>query len=74
MGIGNQLIGDLEHLLTAQTVRRQCLFRMGGAASQCWRAEIEIEQMYPGTRCCPRQQLGSRWFLSFLSCSQGKRS
>ena len=51
MGIGGELVGDLEHLLTAQTLHRRTLFRMRGATLQCWRAEMEIQQMYVGMRC-----------------------
>jgi dTDP-4-amino-4,6-dideoxygalactose transaminase len=51
VGIGNALLGDLEELMATRAVRRQSLFRMWGPNSECWRAEDELQQMYPGGRC-----------------------
>ena len=51
MGLGNDLVGDVERLMVERVLHRQALHRMIGPASQCWRAEAEIEAMYPGTRC-----------------------
>jgi dTDP-4-amino-4,6-dideoxygalactose transaminase len=51
MGLGDRLVGDVEERLVTQVVRRQALFRMTGPASQAWRAEMELAEAYPGTRC-----------------------
>ena len=74
MGIGNQLIGDVERLLVAQTLGRRSLFRMTGASSQCWRAETEIEQMYRGMRCLllPSATMGLSLILELLDIEPGR--
>ncbi|HEY7531416.1 MAG TPA: aminotransferase class V-fold PLP-dependent enzyme, partial [Nitrospiraceae bacterium] len=74
MGLGNDLIGDLEHLLTQQTVRRQSLFRMIGVDSQCWRAERDLERMYPGMRCLllPSATIGLSLLLETLGLEPGQ--
>jgi len=51
MGIGGELVGDVEELMVIRTLRSRSLFRMIGTRSQCWKAEQEIEQAYPGMRC-----------------------
>jgi dTDP-4-amino-4,6-dideoxygalactose transaminase len=74
MAIGIQLVGDLEELLATRTLRRQSLFRMTGPNSQCWRAEAEIQQMYPGTRCLllPSASLGLALLLEVLALEPGQ--
>ena len=74
MGIGGELVGDLEHLLTAQTLHRRTLFRMRGATSQCWRAEMEIQQMYVGMRCLllPSATIGLALLLEVLGLEPGR--
>ena len=51
MGLGNDLIGDVEQLLAAQVLRRRALYRMVGPTSECWQAEQEIASLCPGTQC-----------------------
>jgi dTDP-4-amino-4,6-dideoxygalactose transaminase len=74
MGIGNDLVGGLEQLLTAQTLRRQALYRMTGTASQCWRAEREIQQMYPRMQCLllPSATIGLSLLLELLELEPGQ--
>jgi dTDP-4-amino-4,6-dideoxygalactose transaminase len=74
MGIGNQLIGDVERLLVAQTLGRRSLFRMTGARSQCWRAETDIEQTYPGMRCLllPSATMGLALLLELIDIEPGR--
>jgi len=74
MGIGNELIGDLEHLLVLQEIRRRTFFRMRGAQSQCWRAEREIEQMHPGMGCLllPSATVGLSLILEALRLEAGQ--
>lgn len=74
MGIGNDLIGDVEHLLMQQTVRRRSLFRMIGLESQCWRAEREIQQMYHGSHCLllPSATIGLSLLLEVLGLKPGR--
>ena len=74
MGIGNALIGDLEQLLAQQTIRRRSMFRMIGPTSQCWRAEQEVQQTYPGTRCLllPSATIGLSLLLEILKLKPGQ--
>jgi dTDP-4-amino-4,6-dideoxygalactose transaminase len=74
MGIGGELIGDLEQLLVAQTLRRKALFRMTGPASHCWRAETDIERTYPGMRCLlmPSATIGLALLLEVLNLEPGR--
>lgn len=73
MGIGNLLIGDVEELLTRRVLRSGALHRMIGERSQCWQAEIEIERMYPGTRCLllPSATVGFALVLEVLDFEPG---
>ena len=68
MGIGNDLIGDVERLMADRVLRQRALHRMIGPASQCWRAEGEIEAMYPRTRCLllPSATVGLALVLELL--------
>jgi dTDP-4-amino-4,6-dideoxygalactose transaminase len=74
MGIGNNLVGGLEELLIAQSLRRQALYRMTGATSQCWRAEREIQQMYPCMQCLllPSATIGLSLLLELLKLEPGQ--
>ena len=74
MGVGNDLVGDLEHLLAAHVLRRQALFRMTGANSHCWRAEMALQDMYPGTRCLllPSASIGLTLLLEALGLEPGQ--
>jgi dTDP-4-amino-4,6-dideoxygalactose transaminase len=74
MGIGNDLIGDVEHLLVTQTLARRSLFRMTGKSSQCWRAETEIEQMYSGMRSLllPSATMALSLVLELLDIEAGR--
>jgi dTDP-4-amino-4,6-dideoxygalactose transaminase len=74
VGIGNDLTGDLEHLLTRRVLHRKALFRMIGPMSQSWRAEKEIEQMYAGMHCLllPSSTLGLSLLLEVLDLPAGK--
>ena len=74
MGIGNDLIGDVERLMADRVLRRRALHRMIGPASQCWRAEAEIEAMYPGTRCLllPSATVGLALVLELLDLEPGR--
>jgi dTDP-4-amino-4,6-dideoxygalactose transaminase len=74
MGIGNDLIGDLERLLTGQTLHCRALFRMTGKASQCWRAEQELQRMYPGMRCLllPSASIGLSLLFEVLDLQPGQ--
>ena len=73
MGIGNLLIGDVEQLLTRRVLQSRALHRMIGEKSQCWQAEIEIERMYPGTRCLllPSATVGLALVLEVLDLDPG---
>lgn len=73
MGIGNDLVGDLESLLVRGTLRNQSLFRMRGPDSQCWKAEKEIQQMYPGMHCLllPSATIGLSLILELLDLEPG---
>ncbi len=74
MGLGDDLIGDLEQLLAARAIGRKALFRMIGPSSQCWRAEGDIEQMYPGMGCrlLPSASVGLALVLENLALERGK--
>ena len=74
MGIGNDLVGDVELLMAARVLRRKALHRMIGPASQCWRAENEIQAMYPGTRCLllPSATVGLSLVLELLDLEPGR--
>jgi dTDP-4-amino-4,6-dideoxygalactose transaminase len=74
MGIGNDLIGDVERLMADRALRGRALHRMRGPASQCWRAEREIEAMYPGTRCrlLPSATIGLALVLELLELEPGR--
>ena len=74
MGIGNDLVGDVERLMADRVLRRRALHRMIGPASQCWRAEAEIEAMYPGTRCLllPSATVGLALVLELLDLEPGR--
>ncbi|HVT45779.1 MAG TPA: aminotransferase class V-fold PLP-dependent enzyme [Thermoanaerobaculia bacterium] len=77
MGIGGDLIGDLEQLLVARTLQRKgpkALFRMTGATSQCWRAEMEVQSMYQGMRCLllPSATIASSLLLELLGLEPGR--
>jgi dTDP-4-amino-4,6-dideoxygalactose transaminase len=73
MGIGIELAGDLELLMTTRALRRKAMFRMTGPSSQCWRAEQEIQQMYPGMRCLllPSATIGLSLLLELLNLEPG---
>lgn len=74
MGLGADLTGDLEQLLALRSLRRKALFRMIGATSQCWRAEVELEQMYWGMRCLllPSASVGLSLVLDLLNLEPGR--
>jgi dTDP-4-amino-4,6-dideoxygalactose transaminase len=74
MGIGNDLVGDVERLMADRVLRRRALHRMIGPASQCWRAEAEIEAMHPGTRCLllPSATVGLALVLELLDLEPGR--
>jgi 8-amino-3,8-dideoxy-alpha-D-manno-octulosonate transaminase len=69
MGIGNDLIGDLEQLLVNKVIGRKSLFRMIGAHSQCAKAENEIGEMFPGMSCLllPSATIGIAMVLELLN-------
>ncbi|MGE0451144.1 MAG: aminotransferase class V-fold PLP-dependent enzyme [Vicinamibacterales bacterium] len=73
MGIGGELIGDLEELLATRTLRRKALFRMIGEDSHCHRAEAEIERMYPGMHCLllPSATIGLALTLEVIEAPPG---
>lgn len=73
MGIGGELVGDLEQLLVSRTLRRRTLFRFH-PASQSWRAEKEIEETYPGAQCLllPSATLGLAMLLDVLAIERGR--
>ena len=48
MGIGNELIGDVEELLVNRVIRKQSLFRHSGQSSMAWRAEQELSDFFNG--------------------------
>jgi dTDP-4-amino-4,6-dideoxygalactose transaminase len=74
MGIGNDLIGDVEQLMACRVLHRKALHRMIGPGSQCWRAENEIQAMYPGTRCLllPSATVGLSLVLELLDLKPGR--
>jgi dTDP-4-amino-4,6-dideoxygalactose transaminase len=74
VGIGNSLIGDLEELMATRVVRRRSLFRMWGPKSECWRAEDELQQMYPGGRCLllPSATMALALLLELLDFERGR--
>jgi dTDP-4-amino-4,6-dideoxygalactose transaminase len=74
MGIGNDLIGDVERLMADRVLRQRALHRMIGPTSQCWRAEGEIEAMYPRTRCLllPSATVGLALVLELLELEPGR--
>ena len=74
MGIGNDLIGDVERLMADRVLRQRALHRMIGPTSQCWRAEGEIEAMYPRTRCLllPSATVGLALVLELLELERGR--
>ena len=74
MGIGGELIGDVEQLLVAQTLRRKALFRMIGEESQCWRAEQEIQNMYQDMNCLllPSATISLSMILELLDLEPGQ--
>ena len=74
MGIGEDLIGGVEQLLVSGVIRRRALFRMTGSGSQSWRAERQIERMYPGTRCLllPSATIGLAMILEALDLQPGQ--
>jgi dTDP-4-amino-4,6-dideoxygalactose transaminase len=73
MGIGNDLIGDVERLMADRVLRQRALHRLIGPTSQCWRAEGEIEAMYPRTRCLllPSATVGLALILELLELQPG---
>ncbi len=73
MGIGADLVGDVERLLVTRTLGRRALFRMTGPESQCRRAEAELEAMYPGMRCLllPSASAGLALLLEALALPAG---
>jgi len=74
MGIGNELIGNLEQLLVSSVLRKKSLFRMVGTGSQCSKAEIEIEQMFPDMHCLllPSATIGTAMVLELLCLKPGQ--
>src|SRR5260370_14269590 len=74
MGIGHDLIGDVEQLMAARVLRRKALHRMIGPDSQCWRAENEIQAAYPGTRCLllPSATVGLSLIIELLDLEAGR--
>jgi dTDP-4-amino-4,6-dideoxygalactose transaminase len=74
MGIGNDLIGGLEQLMAKRVLTSRHLFRMVGESSHCWKAEKEIEQMYPGMHCLllPSATIGLSLILESLDLKSGQ--
>jgi dTDP-4-amino-4,6-dideoxygalactose transaminase len=72
--IGGELVSGLEELLVTRTLRRRALFRMVGPASHAWRAEQEIERLYPGRRCLllPSATIGFTLLLELLDLEPGR--
>ncbi len=73
MGIGQDLVGDLEQRMVAGVLQRRELFRMTGEASQCHRAERELESTYPGMHCLllPSASIGLALILETLDLEAG---
>jgi dTDP-4-amino-4,6-dideoxygalactose transaminase len=57
-----------------RVLRQRALHRMIGPTSQCWRAEGEIEAMYPRTRCLllPSATVGLALILELLELEPGR--